>query len=148
MIDPQNREICPTLDEIGAYIRNPLFQNLCGRLQTDYRCKEKIEFSACSWEPGWNVKFRKSGKTLCTIYPRESFFRIMVVIGTKEKEAVSTLLSDCSSRLKDIYRETPEGNGQRWLMIDREDPDVLYNDMLRLIHIRSGKDLSKQKTNH
>lgn len=23
MIDPQNREICPTLDEIGAYIRNP-----------------------------------------------------------------------------------------------------------------------------
>ncbi len=99
MIDPQNREICPILDEIGAYIRNPLFQNLCSRLQTDYRCKEKIEFSACS-------------------------------------------------RLRDIYRETPEGNGQRWLMIDREDPDVLYNDMLRLIHIRSGKDLSKQKTNH
>lgn len=86
MIDPQNREIRPTLDEIGAYIRNPLFQNLCSRLQTDYRCKEKIEFSACSWEPGWNVKFRKSGKTLCTIYPRESFFRIMVVIGQKKKK--------------------------------------------------------------
>lgn len=82
------------------------------------------------------------------IYPRKSFFRIMVVIGQKEKEAVSALLSDCCSRLRDIYRETPEGNGQRWLMIDREDPDVLYNDMLRLIHIRSGKDLSKQKTNH
>ncbi len=148
MIDPQNREICPTLEEIGAYIRNPLFQNLCGRLQKDYRCREKIEFSACGWEPGWNVKFRKSGKTLCTVYPRESFFRIMIVIGPKEKEAAAALLSDCSSRLKDIYNETREGNGQRWLMIDLEDPDSLYKDVLRLIHIRSGKDLLKQKTNH
>lgn len=51
----------------------------------------------------------------------------MVVIGQKEKEAVSALLSDCCSRLRDIYRETPEGegNGQRWLMIDLEDLDSL-----------------------
>lgn len=33
-------------------------------------------------------------------------------------------------------------------MIDLEDPDALYDDVLRLIHIRSGKELSKQKTNH
>ena len=66
----------------------------------------------------------------------------------KKKEAISALLADCSRRLKDIYRETPEGNGQRWLMIDLEDPDALYDDVLRLIHIRSGKELSKQKTNH
>lgn len=41
MIDLQNRQICPTLEEIGAYIRNPLFQKLCSRLHTDYSCKEK-----------------------------------------------------------------------------------------------------------
>ena len=148
MINLTDRNVCPSLEEIGEYIGNPVFLQFCAQIKTAYQCKEKIEFSACSWEPGWNVKFRKSGKTLCAIYPRESFFRIMVVIGQKEKEAISALLADCSRRLKDIYRETPEGNGQRWLMIDREDPDVLYNDMLRLIHIRSGKDLSKQKTNH
>ena len=94
MIDPQNREICPILDEIGAYIRNPLFQNLCSRLQTDYRCKEKIEFSACS-------------------------------------------------RLRDIYRETPEGNGQRWLMIPVEDKDSVYEDVLRLLAIRRGEKQGK-----
>ncbi len=108
MIDPQNREIRPTLDEIGAYIRNPLFQNLCSRLQTDYRCKEKIEFSACSWEPGWNVKFRKSGKTLCTIYPRESFFRIMVVIGQKKRSHLRS-----SRRLQQTAQRYLSGNPGR-----------------------------------
>ena len=85
---------------------------------------------------------------MCTIYPDVSCFTVLVVIGKKEKPAVEAMLSQCSGEVQEIYHQTPEGNGQRWLMIDREDPDVLYNDMLRLIHIRSGKDLSKQKTNH
>ena len=48
--------------------------------------KPNLEFSKCSWEPGWNVKFKKSGKTLCTVYPRENYFTVIVVIGKKEKE--------------------------------------------------------------
>lgn len=31
-------------------------------------------------------------------------------------------------------------NGQRWLMIDLEDEDDLYKDVLRLIRIRRGAD--------
>ncbi len=90
-------------------------------------------------EPGWNVKFKKSGKSLCTIYPRESFFTAMVVIGRKEKESVEELLPACTSRLQEIYKETKEGNGQRWLMIDLEDKDSMYHDVLRLIKIRSTR---------
>lgn len=36
------------------------------------------------------------------------------------------------------YHQTQEGNGQRWLMIDLEDEDELYKDLLRLIQIRRG----------
>ena len=140
MIDLQDRTVCPTLEEIGAYVGNPLFQNFCSGSLSDYQCKEKIEYSSCSWERGWNVKFRKSGKTLCTVYPQESFFTVLVVVGTKEKEAVSAILPDCSASLREIYAQTKEGNGQKWLMIDLEDPDRLYDDVLRLIRIRSAKD--------
>ncbi|ENY8421311.1 DUF3788 family protein [Clostridioides difficile] len=31
-------------------------------------------FSSCSWEFGWNIKFKKPRKNLCTVYPKENYF--------------------------------------------------------------------------
>ncbi len=139
MIDLQDQSVCPTLDDLGRYVGNPLFGKFCREMKEKYNCREKIEFSACSWERGWNLKYKKSGKNLCTIYPRESFFTVLVVVGKKEKEAVESVLPDCCAQIRGIYRETREGNGQKWLMIDLEDEDAVYRDALRLIEIRKGK---------
>lgn len=137
MRDIQDKNSQPTLEEIGNFVQNPLFGKFCGEIQKSYRCREKIEFSSCSWERGWNIKFKKSGKTLCTLYPREAYFTAMVVVGKKEKDAVEAILPKCSSRLAQIYERTEEGNGQRWLMVDMEDEDDTYRDVLRLIGIRA-----------
>ena len=136
MIDLQNRGICPTLDEIGTYIRNPLFETFCSEIKERHGAKEKIEFSSCSWERGWNIKFKKSGKTLCTIYPKEACFTVLVVVAKGEKELVEAELSHFSQTVQELYRQTKEGNGQKWLMIPVEDEDSVYEDVLRLIEIR------------
>ena len=120
MIDLQDRTVCPTLEDIAEAVHNPLFEKFCSKIKETYGVSEKIEFSSCSMEPGWNVKFKKSSRALCTVYPREAY-------------------SHCSVKLQEIYRQTKEGNGQRWLMIDLEDPDDSYEDVLELIKIRSGK---------
>lgn len=112
---------------------------ICDKVKETYQVKESLEYSSCSWEPGWNVKFKKSGKSLCTIYPRELFFTVLIVVGKKEKEAVETQLPQCSSRLQEIYSQTKEGNGQRWLMIDLEDEDALYEEVFWLMKLRSGR---------
>lgn len=140
MIDLQDKSICPTLEQIAEVIRNPLFTELCAEIKDKYNVKEKIEYSACSMEPGWNIKFKKSGKALCTIYPRETYFTAMVVVGRKEKERVEEILPVSSERMREIYTGTKEGNDQRWLMIDLGDQDELYEDVLRLIRIRAGKE--------
>ena len=139
MIALKDRTICPTPEEIAEVVQNPLFEKFCSQIKETYGVNEKIEFSSCSMEPGWNVKFKKSGRALCTIYPREAYFTVMVVVGQKEKEAVEAMLPDSSARIQEIYHRPQEGNGQRWLMIDLEDPDESYEDVLRLIKIRSGK---------
>ena len=138
MIDIRDRQYCPTLDELSNYINNPLFMQFCSQIKEKYHCSEKIEFSSCSWEYGWNVKFKKSGKNLCTIYPREGYFTVLVVIGNKEKEAVEEMLKECTPELRDIYNQTKAGNGQKWLMIDLEDKGKMVTDVLRLIDIRKG----------
>lgn len=136
MIDIQDKTHSPSLEEIAAYVRNPVFRTFCEEIQGTYQCGADIAYSSCSMEPGWNVKFKKAGRALCTLYPRESYFTAMVVIGRKEKEAAEALLPDCCAGLREVYQRTREGNGQRWLMIDLEDRDELYRDVLRLIAIR------------
>lgn len=136
MIDLQDKNICPTIEEIEEYVRNPVFTLFCSEIKDTYQCNEKIEYSSCSWEKGWNIKFKKAGKTLCTIYPREYYFTVMVVVGTKEKASVEEMLPECTVELQSIYHQTQEGNGQRWLMIDLKDKEDLYYDVLRLVQIR------------
>lgn len=92
--------------------------------------------SAIFWECGWNVKFKKSGKSLCTVYPREGFFTVLVVVG--EKEAVEAILWECTPELRGLYEKIRWGNGQKWLMIDLEDQGEMLADVLQLIEIRRG----------
>lgn len=136
MIDLQDKNYRPTLKEISEYVKTPVFMQFCSEIKDTYKCNENIEYSSCSWEKGWNIKFKKAGKTLCTIYPRECYLTVMIVVGTKEKALVESILPQCTIELQDIYDQTQEGNGQRWLMIDLEDKEGLYNDLLRLIQIR------------
>lgn len=143
MTDLQDKNICPTFDEVGKYVNNPVFVQFCDEIKQTYKCTEKIQYSACSMEPGWNLKFQKGGRTLCTIYPKEGYFTVMVVVGQKEKEAVKEALLDSTARLLEIYNQTKEGNGQRWLMIDLEDQDQLYQDVLRLVAIRKSSSLRR-----
>ena len=136
MIDLQDKNHYPTLEAISEYVRNPVFAQFCLEIKSTYKCNERIEYSSCSWEKGWNIKFKKAGKTLCTVYPRECYFTVMIVIGRKEKAFVEAILPECTIELSDIFHNTKEGNGQKWLMIDLEDKGDLYNDVFRLIQIR------------
>ena len=138
MMDLQDRSTCPTLAEIGEFVHNPLFMEFCREIRDGYRCREKIEYSSCSWERGWNVKFKKGRKSLCTVYPREGFFTVLVVVGKKEAPFVEEILPECTAELQRLYHETPEGNGQRWLMAALEDKNPLYEDLLRLVQIREN----------
>lgn len=139
MIDIREKAYCPSLEEMGDYIANPVFSEFCHEVERNYRCRGKLEFSSCSWEYGWNIKFRKSGKSLCTVYPREGYFTALVVVGQKETEAVEALLLECTPTIQELYHKTKTGNGQKWLMIDLEDKDEVYRDVFRLMEIRARR---------
>ncbi len=59
-------------------------------------------------------------------------------MGKKEKERVDAMMPDCTLALQEIYAQTKEGNGQKWLMIDLEEKGDLYGNIFRLIEIRNG----------
>lgn len=136
MMDLQDINYQPTIEEIKAYISNDVFNEFFAYMNEEYKVLCKIEYSKDVYFKGWNVKLRKAGKGLCVIYPKEGYFTVLVVIGAKEKGRFDDLYPILSEKLKEIYNTTKEGNNQRWLMIDIKQKDELYNDVLKLIKIR------------
>ena len=127
---------CPSIDELSACVVNPVFTHFCSEMERRYGIVPMISFSSCSWEKGWNLKFRKASRSLCTVYVREGFFTVLVVIGEKERSGVENILPQLPQRLREIYLNTPSGNGQKWLMIDVEDEDEICHGVFSLLDIR------------
>ena len=56
-----------------------------------------------------------------------------------EKELFEKLLPTMDIRIQDIYMHTKEGNYQKWLMIDVEDKNQVYEDLKTILHIRADR---------
>ena len=125
----------PTLEEIDRFIESPLWNGLCSWAEGAYSIAPKVEYSTCSGAPGWNVKYKKSGRALCTLYPEAGQFTALVTIGAKEATQAELLLPTCTDYIRELYARTREFNGARWLMIRVTDAQVL-EDVKQLIRLR------------
>jgi len=125
----------PTPEEIRGYINSGLWEDLNAFLQNTYKVSSKTTYSRCSAQRGWNVKYQKSGRSLCTLYPMDGYFIALVVIGERETPEVEGTLSSFSAYAQALYERTPFSAGGRWLMMQVKSPEVL-EDVKRLIKIR------------
>lgn len=136
MIDITDKVHKPDMEEIEIFVENPLFHELCAHMEAAHKALVSIEYSCDKVLLGWNVRFRKGGRTLCRLYPKRGYFNVLVVVGGREKERVNALLPQMSDAMRELYLNTREGMGQRWLLVDLRAPDASYQDVLRLVSIR------------
>jgi hypothetical protein len=135
--DMFNSTQMPTSEDIKQYIGqgSELWLDLISYLENTYHVSPKNSYSKCAAQPGWNIKFQKSGKSLCTLYPMEGYFIALVVAGAKEETEVEMMLTTLTLYVKDLYNKTSFSCGGRWLMIDVKDKSIL-EDVKRLISVR------------
>lgn len=134
MWNKMDRDAIPEANDIGGYIKNPLWDELLDYMSQEYGTVPKFEYSRCAW-PGWNAKFRKAGRSLCTIYPEEGFFNALIVIGKREKERFEAELLEYSLTTQDVYQNTQESMGQKWMLIAVEDEEA-FDELKKLILLR------------
>lgn len=129
------KDFPPDRAAISDYIGSPLWDKLCAHLESCYGVSPKVEHSICSGAPGWNVKYKKSGRALCTLYPNHGFFTCLVSVGNREAMEAELLLSRCTETVLNLYWDTKPFNGGRWLMIPVTSAETL-EDVKRLIALR------------
>ena len=124
----------PDLETCEAYVDNPFWGELRTYLERAYDTAPVWEYSRCV-PTGWNIKYRKGGRGLCTLYPMRGYFTALVVIGRRERPGADLLLPMLSEGTRRLWQDTREGMGQKWLMIDVADRESL-EDVKRLIALR------------
>jgi hypothetical protein len=127
----------PSYEDIKEFIGQgePLWSELLSYIELKYKVQPKMSYSKCSAQPGWNVKYQKSSKSLCMLYPMEGYFIALVVIGSKEEPEAGLALGTFTPYVQNLYRNTSSSCGGRWLMIEVKDKSVL-NDVKSLVEIR------------
>ena len=125
----------PTWEQITEYIGSPLWADFNERIQSAYQIKPCMEHSRCSMQAGWNIKYKKGGKSLCTLYPMQGYFIALVVVGSRELTEAEFLMPQCSDYVQTVFKNTKIGNGQKWLMLDVRDRGIM-DDVFSLINLR------------
>ena len=81
------QQMKPGLSDIGAWVNNPLLEELMAWMGETYGVEPSVEFSRCSMDRGWNIKYKKGSKALCVLYVRSGWFTAMVTLGAVRGDA-------------------------------------------------------------
>ncbi|MPM27325.1 hypothetical protein SDC9_73835 [bioreactor metagenome] len=125
----------PLLEQIASFIACPLWQDFCAYVEVEYKVMPTVEYSMCAAAPGWNVKYKKGGRSLCTLYPHEGYFTCLVCIGAKEVLEAELVMPIFTAYTRALYERARPVNGTRWLMMDVTGEDIL-EDAKRLLLVR------------
>ena len=126
----------PTLEQISKCVNNPTWDKLNSILIESYSVSPQLEYSNCSMQRGWNIKYRKKGRNLCTTYPQVGCFKVLVVISERNKIEADFLIETCCDTIKQLYQKAEFLNGGKWLMIEVDNVPAL-EDTIRLIKLKT-----------
>ncbi|MBN2461427.1 MAG: DUF3788 domain-containing protein [Candidatus Cloacimonetes bacterium] len=109
------------LEHIGS-ARN-YWLELTDYLAEYYDIEPETVFYGASY--GWTVRYRKSGKTLCSLFPEKNSLIILIILGGKELTRVNAAVNNINSRIRQQIAATPRLHDGCWLWIDiRESSDI------------------------
>lgn len=121
---------CPAL-AVGyrQIVSSPLWSEFCTSVEGTYGVSPRVEYSKCSMAPGWNVKYKKGGRSICTVYPNNGRFYCMLVIGDKKLHGAELIINSCGPYIQELFRSTSQSLGGKWLFIDVTS-DAIVQDTL------------------
>lgn len=93
-----------------------------------------------SWDKGfgdWKVeyKYRRGGKTLCTLYAKEKVASLLITYGKAEREKFEKIKGSVSKQLQEIYEKTETLHDGKWLWIPL-DNEIRIEDITEMLKIK------------
>lgn len=129
-------ERIPANEEMSALIGQSLF-DVWTKLTDLIESKYAMD---CLWNDGgkrwiYEYKYRRGGKTLCTLYAKENVFGFLVIFGKEERAKFEANRNDYSQEVQRVYDESMTYHDGKWMMFELTDTS-LFPDMEKLLLIK------------
>jgi len=108
----------PTEEEIIGFIGEPAKEawlEIRQFLEDRYDLVPETLFYGAKY--GWTIRYRKGGKTLCSLFPEKGGFTVLIVLGRKESEKALLIRDELSSKIRKLLGDTEQLHDGRWLWI-------------------------------
>jgi hypothetical protein len=108
----------PTEEEMVSFIGEPAkeaWREIRQFLEGRYDLVPETLFYGAKY--GWTIRYRKGGKTLCSLFPEKGRFTVLIVLGRKESEKALLIRDELSSKVRKLFGDTEQLHDGRWLWI-------------------------------
>lgn len=128
--------IIPDENDMIALIGQSLYdvwQKLCAAIDERYDMDRIWNSGGKAWT--YEYKYRRGGKTLCSLYARENRMGFMVILGKDERAKFEAARNNYSELVQKIYDETKTYHDGKWLMFEPIDTS-LFGDFVQILAIK------------
>jgi hypothetical protein len=81
-------------------------------LRTSYDFSPELDYGGTKC--GWSIRYRKSSKSLCTLYPERGAFTILIVFGEKEAEQFEDHTGEFGAKFVELFKSAKQFHDGRW----------------------------------
>lgn len=126
----------PNAEEMTALVGQPLYDvwnALCALIDERYDME-------CLWNKGgkawiYEYKYRRGGKTLCSLYARENCVGFLIILGKEERSKFEAERMGYAKEVQQVYDEATTYHDGKWLMFAPTDTS-LFDDLVKLLGIK------------
>lgn len=129
-------EKAPSSEEMITLIGQPLFEvweALCALIDEKYDMERLWDNGGKSWK--YEYKYRRGGRTLCTLYTKENCLGFMIIFGKDERTKFEADRFNYTEQVQKMYDEAKTYHDGKWIMFELHDTSLLA-DMEKLLLIK------------
>ncbi len=126
----------PDAEEMTALVGRPLFEvwtKLRAAIDEKYDMERLWNHGGKAWT--YEYKYRRGGKTLCSLYARKNCVGFMVIFGKEERVKFEADRESYSKEVQKIYDEARTYHDGKWVMFEPVDSS-LFDDLMRLLNLK------------
>jgi len=137
------QDVFPTNQELNEMLgaeKYKVWAAVCNLIESLYEME--ILRKNTNWN-NWKYehKYRRGGKTLCTLYSNEKGFMIQIVFGKEERAKFENEQHIYSDEVQSIYNNSTTYHDGKWMSF--EPTSTLLEDIQRLLYIKRKPNKNK-----
>ena len=122
-----------TMTELLGESLFEVWQKLCSDIDEKYEMERLWNAGGKNWI--YEYKYRRGGKTLCSLYAKDNRIGFMIIFGKNEREKLEEIRDTLSDAVCRRYDEAKTYRDGKWVMFEPTDTSE-FDDYMKLLAVK------------